>query len=108
MKKLDKRYVPQEDYRELFCVSADSMNCTCEVIGLSREGEILFIKETLSNSGNAYYISREFFLPDREEFRHYLEDAGRDGELEKALKNGYTTMEELKSLLSEDEITKEI
>lgn len=98
MKSLDAKYYPNEDYRELFNIMVDSNKCTITCIGITNDGTFLYINERLANNSSAYWIDREFFVIDRDEFCYYLEIARAKGEVEKAIKNGRTTAEELEQL----------
>lgn len=98
MISLDVKYYPEKDYRELFTVSVDELMCTDDLIGITTAGDLLYVKERLAGSGNAYYMEREFFSIEREEFQQYLSVAKENGEVEKAVRNGQTTKEELEKL----------
>ena len=98
MKQLDVKYYPGKDYRELFDVTIDSHNCTSTSIGITNDGTLLLTKEELTNNSSAYWVSREIFSIDKEEFREYLSKAESSGHVEKAIKNGRTTSEELERL----------
>lgn len=98
MIELDVKYHPEKDYREMFTVSVDELMCTDDLIGITTAGELLYVKERLAGSGNAYYMEREFFSIEKEEFQQYLSIAKENGEIEKALRNGQTTEAELKKL----------
>lgn len=98
MKPLDVNYHPDKEYRELFTVEVDCNKYTDDVIGITKDAELLYIKEEMGSHGNAYWTNRTFFSIDKNEFHHYLEIARNNGEIEKAIKNGHTTSEELEEL----------
>lgn len=98
MKPIDADYKPNKDYRELFTVFVNTRKCTDDVVGITKDNELLYIKESLANQSSAYWVDREFFSIDKMEFKHFLSIATKNGEVEKAVKNGYTTLDELKRL----------
>lgn len=98
MEKLDVRYHPGAEYRELFNVTVDSLHCTDTGIGLANDGRLLFIDSKLANNSSAYWVDSEFYTIDNEEFQHYLALARANGYVEKAIQSGQTTEEELESL----------
>lgn len=98
MERLDVKYYPEKDYRELFDVAVDSNKCIVELTGITNSGDFLYIIEKLANYSSAYYMDREFFSIDKNEFRSFLEKAMANGEAEKAIINGHTTREELERL----------
>lgn len=98
MQLIEESLKPEIDYRELFTVEVDENKCTDDIIGIKNDGEIIFIKEKMSNSGNAYWMNRVFYSIDRDELHQYIEIAKSNGEIEKAIKNKRTTMEEINLL----------
>lgn len=98
MKPIDVAYKPGKEYRELFMVCVNANKCTDDVVGITEDNELLYIKERLANHSSAYWVARDFFTIDKAEFRHYLSLARKNGGVEKAVKNGHTTLEELESL----------
>lgn len=98
MKKLDVNYRPGRDYRELFDIEVDNGHCTVSSIGITNEGELIYIYSELMNNSSAYWVDFECYSIDREEFLKFLSDAGSNGNLENAIKKGNTTREELARL----------
>lgn len=95
MKKLDRKYYPGKDYRELFSVMIDANKCEDTAVGITNEGELLYIESKLMNNSSAYWMQSVFFSIDKEEFRAFLEQAKSRDYLAKAIKNRQTTEEEL-------------
>ena len=92
------KYVPEKDFRELFTVTVDPIRCTDTCIGITNDGTLLYIEEQMMSSGNAYWMDREFFEIDKEEFCRYLAVAEENGEIAKAVRSGRITEEELEQL----------
>lgn len=86
MKLIEDKLTPEKDYKELFTVEVNEIECTDTVVGMRHDGVFLYIKERLANSGNAYWMDREFYSIDEDEFNHFLE---------MAIESGKTTLEEL-------------
>lgn len=99
MKELDVNYRPGKDYRELFSVMIDSNICEDTVVGITNAGELLYVNNKLMNNSSAYWVQSVCFSIDKEEFCEFLEQAKSRGFIEKAIKNGQTTKEELEELL---------
>lgn len=81
MKPTEERLYPGEDYKELFTVDVDENKCTCNVVGIKNDGTLLYIKERLANNSSAYWVDRELYIIDKEEFSHYQEEARKNGRL---------------------------
>lgn len=98
MKKLDVNYRPGRDYRELFDITINRNDCTTAGIGITEDGELLYIRSELMNNSSAYWMDFECYSIDKAEYRNFLSAARANGNLEKPLKNGYITEEELARL----------
>lgn len=95
MRQLEIKYKPDKEYHELFNVMIDSLTCEDTAIGITNDGELLYIKSKLANSSSAYWVDREFFSIDNDEFCSFLKQAQANGYIEKAIRSGQTTEEEL-------------
>ena len=98
MKELDVKYYPGKDYRELFSIMIDSHICEDTAIGITKDGELLYIENKLMNNSSAYWVQSVFYSINKEEFRAFLKQARSRGYIEKKKKKGKTTEEELKKL----------
>lgn len=98
MEKLDVKYRPGRDYRELFDITVDSIHCETTEIGITPTGTLIYLTTKLINYSSAYDVEAEFFTIDKDEFRHFLSIAGENGHIEKAIRLGKTTEEELQRL----------
>ena len=98
MKKLDVNYRPGRDYRELFDIAINNKRSTASSIGITDEGELLYVYSELMNNSSAYWMDFECYSIDKSEFHQFLSEARSNGNLEKAIKNGNTTQEELAQL----------
>lgn len=98
MTETNVKYRCGRDYRELFNIMIDSLTCEDIAIGISDQGELLYVKSKLANNSSAYWVQSEFFYISKEEFCAFLKQARENGYLEKALKNGQTTEDELRKL----------
>lgn len=98
MKRLDVKYRQNKDYRELFSVTIDAFTCEDTAVGITKDGELLFVKSKLMNQSSAYWVDSEFFGIDTAEFRELLGQAQANGYIGKAIRSGQTTEEELKKL----------
>lgn len=99
MKLLDVKYRCDIDYRELFSIMIDSNTCEDIAVGITNEGELLYIENKLMNNSSAYWVQSVFYSIDKEEFRTFLMQAKSRGYIEKAIKNGQTTEEEITTLV---------
>ena len=98
MKELDISYHHDKDYRELFSIMIDSNLCEDTAIGITNEGELLYIENKLMNNSSAYWVQSVFYSISKEEFCSFLKQARSEGYIEKAIRNGQTTEEELRKL----------
>lgn len=98
MEKLDIHYRSGADYRELFSIWIDFLTCEDTAVGITKDGTLLYIESKLMNSSSAYWVQSTFYGINREEFRTFLNRARSGGYLEKAIRSGQTTEEELKQL----------
>lgn len=98
MKELDVKYYPGKDYRELFSIMIDSHICEDTAIGITKDGELLYIENKLMNNSSAYWVQSVFYSINKEEFRAFLKQARSRGYIETAIQKGKTTEEELKKL----------
>lgn len=98
MKELDVKYYPGKDYRELFSIMIDSHICEDTAIGITKDGELLYIENKLMNNSSAYWVQSVFYSINKEEFRAFLKEASSRGYIETAIQKGKTTEEELKKL----------
>jgi len=81
------------EYNELLVVDADSNKHTCDVLGVTGSGEMMFIKEREARSGNAYCLRREFFRIDDAEYLKLLGTAAQNMRMQKAVSKGLITIE---------------
>ena len=98
MKELGERYYSHDDYHELFNTMIDANICEDIVIGISNDGELLYIENKLMNISSAYWMQSVFYSINKAEFIVYLEQARSRGYIEQAIQKGQTTEEELKRL----------
>lgn len=98
MKELEKKYRQDKDYRELFSIMIDSHICEDKAIGITNDGQLLYIENKLMNNSSAYWVQSIFYSIDKEEFRAFLKTARSRGHVEQALQKGQTTEEELEKL----------
>lgn len=98
MKELGTKYYSDKDYRELFNTMIDSYTCEDIAIGITNDGELLYIDNKLMNNSSAYWVQSIFYSINKEEFCTFLEQARSRGYIEEAIKKGQTTEEELKKL----------
>lgn len=98
MKELGVKYYNDKDYRELFNIMIDSFTCEDIAIGITNEGELLYIDNKLMNNSSGYWVQSIFYSIDKAEFCTFLEKARERGYLEKAIQKRQTTEEELKRL----------
>lgn len=98
MKELDINYRHENNYRELFSVRINSLTCEDTAIGITNDGELLYVESKLMNNSSAYWVQSVFYSIDREEFNEFLEQARSRGYIEQAIQKGQTTEEELKML----------
>ena len=96
--KFDVNYRPGRDYRELFDIVINNKHSTTSSIGITEEGELLYIRSGLMNNSSAYWMDFECYSIDKGEYRNFLSTTKANGNLEKAIKNGNTTQEELARL----------
>ena len=97
MKELEIKY-RQNEYRELFSIMIDSNICEETAIGITNEGQLLYLDNKLMNNSSAYWMQTIFYSIDKKEFRTFLNQARSRGYIEKAIKMGQTTEDELKRL----------
>lgn len=98
MKELDIKYRGDIDYHELFSVMIDSNTCEDTAIGITNDGELLYIENKLMNNSSAYWVQSIFHSINKKEFCEFIEQARAKGYIEKAIKNGQTTEDELQKL----------
>ena len=98
MKELDVNYREDKDYRELFSIMIDSNICEDTAVGITNDGELLYVHNKLMNNSSAYWMQSIFYSISKEEFCEYLKQAKARGYIEKAIQKGKTTEEELKRL----------
>ena len=98
MKELDVNYRYDENYRELFTIMIDSNICEDKAIGITNDGELLYVENKLMNNSSAYWMQSVFYSINRTEFCAFLEQARSRGYIEEAIQKGKTTEEELKNL----------
>lgn len=98
MKMLDEKYREGQDYRELFSIMIDSNRCEDTAIGITNDGELLYIENKLMNNSSAYWVQSVIYSINKEEFCKFLEQARFRGYIEKAIKSGKITEEELEFL----------
>ena len=98
MKELSERNYSHDDYRELFNTMIDANICEDIAIGISNDGELLYIENKLMNNSSAYWMQSVFYSINKAEFIVYLEQARSRGYIEQAIQKGQTTEEELKGL----------
>lgn len=77
-------------YNELLVIDSDADKHTCDVIGIGNDGKLLFIKEHEEHSGNCYYLQREFFQIDKEEYLKCLGIAVPNVRLQRSISKGTT------------------
>ena len=99
MKELGLEYCSDKDYRQLFNIMIDSHICEDSVIGITNNGELLYIENKLMNNSSAYWMQSVFYSINKAEFCTFLEQARSRGFIEKAIQKGQTTEEELKKLI---------
>jgi len=95
VKELDVKYYPSKDYRELFSIMIDLGKCEDTCVGITNAGELLYIENKLANNSSAYWVQSVFYSISREEYCDFLKQARANGYIEKAIKGGKTTEEEL-------------
>lgn len=98
MKELGVRYYSNEDYRELFNIMIDSNICEDFAVGITNDGQLLYIENKLMNNSSAYWMQSVFYSINKSEFGAFLEQARSRGYIEQAKQKGQTTEEELKKL----------
>lgn len=98
MTLLDVNYHEGREYHELFSIMIDSNKCEDTAVGMTNDGVLLYIENKLSNNSSAYWVQSVFYSISKEEFCTFLKQARERGYIEKAIKNGQTTEEELKKL----------
>lgn len=98
MKELGERYYNHDDYRVLFNTMIDANICADIAIGISNDGELLYIENKLMNNSSAYWMQSVFYSINKAEFIVCLEQARSRGYIEQAIQKGQTTEEELKGL----------
>lgn len=62
MKELGINYRADNDYRELFNIMVDPHICEHTTIGITNDGELLYIENKLMNNSSAYWMQRVFQL----------------------------------------------
>lgn len=98
MKELGINHRNEEKYRELFSIMIDSNICEETAIGITDDGELLYIENKLMNNSSAYWMQSVFYSINKTEFCEFLAQARSRGYIEEAIKKGKTTEEELKNL----------
>ena len=56
MKELEIKHRQEIEYRELFDVMIDSHSCEDYTVGLTNDGELLYIENKLMNNSGAYWF----------------------------------------------------
>lgn len=87
--------IEKEDilYKELMVIDSDGDKHSCDCLGISDDGKLLFIKENEAHVGNTYYLDREFFAIDTEEYLKCLGIAAKNLRLQKSISKGATELE---------------
>lgn len=87
--------IEKEDvsYKELLVIDADGDKHTCDCLGISDDGELLFIKENEAHVGNAYYLEREIFVINTEEYLKCLGIAAKNLRLQRSISKETTALE---------------
>ena len=98
MKELGLKYYSNKEYRELFNTMIDMNTCEDIAIGITNDGELLYIENKLMNNSSAYWVQSIFYSINKKEFGAFLEQARSRGYVEQAIQKGQTTEEELKRL----------
>ena len=98
MKELGLEYYSSKEYRELFDTMIDKNICEYTAIGITNDGELLYIENKLVNNSSAYWGQSIFYSINKVEFCKYLEQAKTRGYIKEAIQKGKTTEEELKML----------
>lgn len=75
-------------YNELMVIDSDANEHTCDVIGISKDGKLLFIKEREFRSCNAYCLRKEFYLIDKDEYLKHIGIAAKTNYLQRCISNG--------------------
>lgn len=89
----------QISFRKLFDVKSYPEMHLCFFVAISGNGELLYITEEVASMGiTDIGLQRHIYRLDKAEFRDRLEQARRNGKLQKAIKKGYTTIEEVEKL----------
>lgn len=86
-------------FRKLFDVKSYPEMHLSFFVAVSGSGELLYITEEVAGMGiTGMGIQRHIYRLDKAEFRERVEQARHNGKLQKAIKKGYTTLEETEKL----------
>ena len=89
----------QISFRKLFDVKSYPEMHLCFFVAISNGGDLLYITEEVASMGiTDMGLQRRIYRLDTDEFRDRVEQARRNGKLQKAIKKGYTTLEEVEKL----------
>lgn len=80
-------------YNQLLVIDSDADKHTCDCLAISEDGELLFIREEETRSGNAYSIDRKIFLIDIDEYLKCLGIAAKNIRLQRSISKGTTALE---------------
>ena len=98
MKELGESCYNDNEYRKLFNIIIDSHICEDKAIGITNDGELLYIENKLMNNSSAYWVQSIFYSISKKEFCVFLEQARSRGFIEEAIQKRLTTEGELKKL----------
>lgn len=90
MIKNENEYI---SYKELLIVDSNAEKRTCDVIGISNNGDFILIKEEEVNVGNSYFLEKHFFILDKDEYNKYLGIAVKNARLQQSISKGTTILE---------------
>ena len=82
-------------YQVLFHVKNDAEQHMRAFVGISGDDDLLYITETEEGYFTDICLHRRFYRIDTQEYAGYLERAKRRGKLDKAIRLGWTTWEEV-------------
>lgn len=90
MRKIENTEIP---YKEIMVIDSDSDKHSCDVLGIRDDGTLLFITEQEAHVGNAYFMEKEFFQIDTDEYLNYLGVAAKNVRLQRSISQRVTTIE---------------
>ncbi|MBR5405094.1 MAG: hypothetical protein K6E36_06140 [Oscillospiraceae bacterium] len=86
-------------FRKLFDVKSYPEQLLRFFVAVSGSGDLLYITEEVTGMGiTDMGLQRHIYRLDKAEFRERLEQARRNGKLQKAIRKGDTTLEEVEKL----------